>query len=111
MRGDDEGMKKRNIVITDVGLILLVTVFIVLPIVLFLNWIVRNDELIMLIKILTILISVFFITVLYRAIRCFFLVKSEKTKINLVGYIVVQSVSLIITLIIIGIIVASIQLI
>ena len=102
-------MKNKKNKSLDFRVFFLMIVFLGFPIILFFNWLSINNEISILIKMITIIICVFLITVSYRAIRYFFMMRSERTKINLLGYVVVQSVSLVITLIIIGIIVACIQ--
>ena len=110
MRGGNIYMKNEKNKIPDFRVVFLMFVFLGLPIIVFLNWLTINNEVSILIKMITIIICVFLITVSYRAIRHFFFKHCGKTKINLVGYVVVQCVSLVITLIMMGIIVACIQL-
>lgn len=110
MRGGNIYMKNEKNKIPDFRVVFLMFVFLGLPIIVFLNWLTINNEVSILIKMITIIICVFLITVSYRAIRYFLFKHCGKTKINLVGYIVVQCVSLVITLIMMGIIVACIQL-
>ena len=102
-------IKSKDKKVPDIRVIFLLGVFLGIPIIVFISWLVANNELGNLFKMFIIIFSVFLVTLLYRFIRYLFTVKTDKEKMSFIRYIFVQSISLIITLIIIGLIVFWIQ--
>ena len=102
---------KKNKKIPDIRVIFLLGVFIGIPIIVFISWIVANNEFGNIVKMIIVFISAVLVTLIYRVIRYFFTVRSDKGKMSFFKYILVQSVSLIITLIVIWFIVAWLKVI